>query len=284
MFSPPPIILIGSHRSGTTWMGELLSSAPGTVYWVEPRPVWMSADPRRDDDEIPVERATPAAKNRIRREFARRVRRGGGGRLCEKTPSNCLRVPFVAEVFPEAKFIFVVRDGRSVLRSSDEMRGRAIDRDRLIARLREIPPWKWPRYVRPALDSLQAKFLGKKMAWWGPKPAGWRDMIDAPLGARLGWQWARTLGPAVDAFDAMPSERIFRWKCEDMMLDPRSNMQALVDFCELTGGADLVARAAREVDPNRRSKWRDELDSEILEASRPYMEPLMTRLGYGFDA
>lgn len=283
MFDPPPIILIGTHRSGTTWMGEMLASAPGTVYWVEPRPVWMTGDPRRDDDAIPPGKATPAVRQKIRRAFLQRIRKAGGGRLCEKTPSNCLRVPFVAEVLPEARFIFVVRDGRSVLRSSDEIRGEAIHKDRLMARLKEVPPWRWPRYAVPAMNALRTKFLGYRPPWWGPKPPGWRDMIDAPTGAQLGWQWARTLEPAVDAFESMPPDRVFRWRYEDMMENPRETMGRLVEFCELDGGDELVQRVATEVDPSRRTKWRDELDSEMLEAARPFMEPLMARLGYDFD-
>jgi hypothetical protein len=36
----------------------------------------------------------------------------------EKTPSNCLRVPFVRQIFPDALFIHVIRDGRACATSA----------------------------------------------------------------------------------------------------------------------------------------------------------------------
>lgn len=283
MLTPPPIVLIGAHRSGTSWMGDVLASAPGMVYWVEPRPVWMMGDPRRDDDAIPAERATDEVRRRIRRAFERRVRSAGGGRLCEKTPSNCLRVSFVARVLPEAKFIFVVRDARSVLLSSDRIRGEAIHRDRLLSRLREVPPWQWPQYSGAAINAVRSRLFGYRPPWWGPKPPGWRDMIGAPIGAQLGWQWAETVGAALDAVDALPTASVFRWRYEDMMARPRETMSALVDFCEIEGGDQLVARVEGEADPSRQSKWRDRLDPDTLRDARPYIAPLMERLGYDLD-
>ena len=111
MFHPPPIILLGTHRSGTSWLGRLFEACPGAVYWSEPRPVWMRGDPARDDDAIPAECATTDVCESIRKTIQQRVQAAGGGQFCEKTPSNCLRVEYVARVLPEAKFIVVVRDG-----------------------------------------------------------------------------------------------------------------------------------------------------------------------------
>ena len=163
------------------------------------------------------------------------------------------------------------------------MRGTAIHRDRLVARLREIPPWKWPRYAGAAINAVRSRFFGYRANWWGPKPPGWREMIDAPLGAQLGWQWARTLEPALDAIESMPSDRTFRWRYEDMMNDPRGTMSALVEFCELDGGEALVEKVVEEADPSRLTKWREQLDPAIVEDARPHMASLMSRLGYDFD-
>jgi hypothetical protein len=40
-----PILVTGSHRSGTTWVGKILASAPGTCYLHEPfKPGWAPAE------------------------------------------------------------------------------------------------------------------------------------------------------------------------------------------------------------------------------------------------
>jgi len=39
-------------------------------------------------------------------------------RLLEKTPENCLRLPFLLEIFPDARIIHLTRDGRSNISSA----------------------------------------------------------------------------------------------------------------------------------------------------------------------
>ena len=283
MFHPPPIVLLGTHRSGTSWLGRLFEACPGTVYWSEPRPVWMRGDPKRDDDAIPADRATPQICDAIREAFQHRVQAAGGGQFCEKTPSNCLRAEFVARVLPEARFVLVVRDGRSVLRSSDEMQGQGINRRRLITRLREVPPWHWPKYVPIALETLGAKLFKRKLSWWGPKPAGWREAMHMSKGARLGWQWSETLRSALDATEQFSQDRVFQFRYEDMMASPKQTMGALVDFCGFDHGQVMIDRAVKEADPTRIDRWRSELDPKVVQDAQPQMEALMDRLGYRFD-
>jgi hypothetical protein len=38
-------------------------------------------------------------------------------RLVEKTPANCLRIPFLVNLFPDAKFLYLVRRGEDVVSS-----------------------------------------------------------------------------------------------------------------------------------------------------------------------
>ena len=260
----------------------MFEACPGTVYWSEPRPVWMRGDPARDDDAMPPECATREVCDSIRATIHQRVQASGGGQFCEKTPSNCLRAEYVARVLPEAKFILVVRDGRSVLRSSDEMQGRGINRQRLITRMREVPPWQWPKYAPAALETLGAKLFKRKLSWWGPKPAGWREAMGMSKGARLGWQWSETLRAALDATADFPQDRVLQFRYEDMMDSPKQTMTTLVDFCGFEHGQVMIDRAVAEADPTRIDRWRSELDPEVVQDARPQMEALMDRLGYRF--
>jgi hypothetical protein len=63
---------------------------------------------------IPASRATEPVRAHIRRKFNQMRIAQGKPRFCEKTPANEMRLPFVLEVFPDAKLIHVVRDGRQV--------------------------------------------------------------------------------------------------------------------------------------------------------------------------
>src|SRR5690606_4960518 len=127
------------QRSGTTWLGSLLRELPGVAYWEEPRHVWVRGNASTGDDRLTSEEARPAVRRAVRRRFERYVRERGSDRLAEKTPSNCLRVPFVRAIFPDAKFLLVVRDGRSVLRSTGEIMDGGVPPKRVLKRALETP-------------------------------------------------------------------------------------------------------------------------------------------------
>ncbi len=59
----------------------------------------------------------------LRDRAERRPDAGARVRMLEKTPKNALRVPFLARVFPEARFIYLHRDPRPVLASMMEAWG-----------------------------------------------------------------------------------------------------------------------------------------------------------------
>ena len=56
--------------------------------------------------------ATPAIREGIR-EWATNEARGAS-MFVEKSPRNILRVPYVRAIFPEARIVHIVRDGRDV--------------------------------------------------------------------------------------------------------------------------------------------------------------------------
>lgn len=278
----PPVIVVGTQRSGTTWLGALFSRHPRLAYWSEPRHVWTWGNAYNADDVLTRADATPRIKAHIRRVFASFVRSSGRERLCEKTPSNCLRIPFVHEVYPEARILLVVRDGRSVIRSTGEIMERGVPGRRLLARARETPIWEWPAYGGQAASGAARRLLGRPLRFWGPRPPGWREWIDAfaPDVVRAK-QWAATITRAVEDGRAIGPGSVFEFRYEDLMADPRPVMRRIVEFCGLDGD-DLVEHAAATVDASRRDKWRASLDAETLELIRPHMEPTLLELGYSW--
>ena len=94
-----PIIVIGSPRSGTTLLGNLLECHPALAQLVEPRLTWKYGNDRKSDMLRPSD-ARPDVCQHIRDTFSRAVRDQGRERLVEKTPSNSLRMEFVEKVLP----------------------------------------------------------------------------------------------------------------------------------------------------------------------------------------
>lgn len=281
--SDAPIILVGTHRSGTTWLGEVLSQHPRLAYAIEPRHIWTWGNSYTPDDVLTEAHATDKVRAHIRDAFAAYVKAQGKDRLAEKTPSNCLRLRFIRAVYPEARILLVIRDGRSVLRSTDEILAKGVPWERILTRARQTPITEWPAYGRQALNTIWRKVSGKKLNYWGPRPPGWREWLDCDsTDLVMAKQWAGTIGKAVEDADLLESQGkgVFRFRYEDLMQQPRELMTRICDYAELANPEPVIAFTERTADPSRSEKWRAQLDDEVLELVRPHMQPTLERLGY----
>jgi hypothetical protein len=81
----PPVLVTGSHRSGTTWVGKMLSRPPGVAYVHEPfnpqrAPGWIGGRlphwylyvcPENEEPYLPLMRRVLALRYPLRRDLAR---------------------------------------------------------------------------------------------------------------------------------------------------------------------------------------------------------------------
>lgn len=280
----PPIILVGTQRSGTTWLGDLFSRHPRLAYAEEPRHVWTWGNAGTPDDVLTAAHARPKVIEHVRASFERFVASAGKDGLVEKTPSNCLRLPFIRAVFPEAKILLVLRDGRSVIRSTDEIMRKGVPAGRVLKRALETPLWEWPAYSRQAVETLARKVTRRPLRYWGPRPPGWRDWLRAGDHPEvvLAKQWSATITRAVEDGARQDPAGFMAFRYEDLMQDPRGVMARIVAFVGLPDGEVWIEEAARTADPSRQKKWLDQLDAQTLERIRPHMEPTLLRLGYAW--
>jgi hypothetical protein len=118
-----PIFVIGAPRSGTTILGRILGQAPELLYLNEPRYIWTALDPALDAwaYRYPVEQgrmswsatdATPDQRRRLSQWLALERFAAGKRLLVEKMPENSFRAGWLSALFPQARFIHIIRDGR----------------------------------------------------------------------------------------------------------------------------------------------------------------------------
>jgi hypothetical protein len=104
------VFVVGSPRSGTTFLARAIGSLPGFVDLGEVAPVKAA---------VPSLAAVPpeAAARRLRRilAVARRVGLVGQVRAVEQTPEMAFLVRAVPLAYPEARVVHIVRDGRDVV-------------------------------------------------------------------------------------------------------------------------------------------------------------------------
>jgi hypothetical protein len=275
-----PIFLIGTHRSGTTWLGGLLGGSRDVAYWSEPRQVWSYGNWSLPDDRLEAHHATERIQQHIRRRFERYTAARQRLRFCEKTPSNCLRIPFMQTIFPQGKFILLLRDGRAVFRSTDEIQQAGADWDRIWARIRESHWREWPAYW-DRLRWIWKKLRGQRLEFWGVRPPGWQAWLDRLTPAQIiAQQWSDSITTALADFERLPAPQKIVLRYEDLVAQPQATMAQLVDFLQLSDGPQIVTQALATVQTGNSQRWVDELGAATLTEIRPIIEPTLTHLGY----
>lgn len=279
-----PIILLGSGRSGTTILANIVARHPDVAYWSEPRPVWMYRHAYRPHHDLSAEDLTPAIARYIDRAFARFLERSGRRRFAEKTPSNCLRIPFIHALFPDCRIINIIRDGREVVGSLFRIQVEGANPERLWARIRETPLLEWPAYLPLFFHTfLKTKVLRQRSTYWGIKPEGWKEWIDLPPHIVAARQWKRAVEVSLRHGRALPSENYFELRYERLVADPAGAVTELTAFAELPDSPEMIEYAVREIDPSRAAKPKTNITDQQLREAVEEMEPLLSELGYGAD-
>jgi hypothetical protein len=189
-------------------------------------------------------------------------------RLLEKTPENCLRLPFLQALFPDMRVIFLTRDGRANIHS-------------LMEGWRN--PHYFPGYDVPAKVTIQDQMRGR---WAFTLIPGWQDLVDRPLAEVCAYQWVR-VNEAVLDYLARPAARpVLVVSYEDLVDDPAEVLSRIEKFLKIDPQSiPAFDRGLPEVNVITRpdqEKWRN-LSVETMALIEPIITPMMVRLGYHSD-
>lgn len=257
-------------------------AAPGTFWrrvnafrrWLGRRALWQtikqrgrsadsgaaatSALPQQGLDAI---RTLVRFRNRLRGDARRPIR------LLEKTPENCLRLPFLLALFPDARILYLVRDGRTNVNS-------------LIEGWRH--PHLFPGYQVPESLAIPGDSRGR---WAFTLIPGWRELTAAPLEEICAWQWMRC-NEAVLAHQAETAGTVpyLTVHYEELVTTPAAVLPRIADFLDI-GYANSIGRYATGLplvnvtSTPGEEKWRRQ-NGRAIERILPLIKPMMDRLGY----
>lgn len=278
-----PLLIVGSPRSGTTLLGDLLATHPDIAYWEEPRTIWSQGNAWRKDDRLEAEDLTPAIAERIDRRFGRFLESSGRPRFMEKTPSNTLRLPFIHALYPDARIIHLVRDGRAVVASMMEMLDTPPRPDRMAARLRETPWRDLLPLARVFLqDLVSPRWREGRKPFWGPRPPGWQSWLDLPVATMLARQWSSQVAIARnDLSECFEPGKWIEFRFEDLVSDPEPCFRQIASLTGLEMGDDFLAAVRRGMDPARIDRWRQRLDETQIAEIEVEAGERLGKLGYG---
>ena len=244
-----PIFVVGSPRSGTSLAVDLFATHPDVANWSEGGRLWDPIDYRSDeaDHHWPAERATAAEIARLHRwcEWYRRAH--GKARFVNKHPRNSVRIDYLRRVFPDARFIHVIRDGRAVVSS-------------IVTQIRSRP-----RRARQPLGGFC-------------RPPGWRALLRDDLVEQTALQWQAIVRHVRErGRDLGPDYREVRY--EDLCARPREIYRGLYEFAGLAAGeAQLAGIPSRPLEPSE--GWRERLTAQEIATVEKTAGDLLAELGY----
>lgn len=278
----PPIILFGNFRSGTTMLQKIIASHPSVVPLYEPVGIWLYADPSRDHDEFDDSDATARVRRYIRRRFLKYQRENGNKIIVEKTPANILRIPYVRAIFPEARFIYIVRNPLSFVSSVELKWQRPVATRRIKMRLKTTPITQLHHYVGRLLkQQWNSRILKRKyLPIWGPRYRGiQQDLKEADLLTVIARQWARAAAKAEHDLAQFEPGQVLRLRYEDLVDDPLSGLQRICTHCGLEMSTDLARQVQDMVKTDRKQKWQRFEPGELARII-PELTSEMRRVGY----
>jgi len=237
MIKPPvkskaPIFIIGTGRSGTTVLGKLFAMHSETVFLNEPKAIWHYAHGAEDiigsyttgPSTIRLEKAKDPQKlaNKISNIYGWSLFWGGARRIVDKYPELVFRTDFVNDVFPDAKFIAILRDGVDTCSS--------------------VTNWSKRKGV---VES------GETHDWWGREDRKWNMIVDqivpehddlAPLADQLrqtkdhrdraAVEWIVSMREAQAAQTQQP-DSVLCITYEDLCARPAEVLLEMTDSCDL---------------------------------------------------
>lgn len=283
-----PIFIIGTGRSGTTilfkllkehpsfyWLSHLMNRYPDKIYLndlmlriidypilgkaiknrlhpAEAYPFWDKVFlgfkmPCRD---LFAEDVTPIIKTAFQDKISKCFMKSRKQFIAKFT--GWPRIGFLQEIFPGAKFIHIIRDGRAVANS-----------------LLNYPLWNgWYGPERWRWGSLPNKFA---LIWEKHQRS---FLILAAI------QWVILEQAFKKAIDKSQSESVLSVKYEKLCSDPIEEIKSILDFCELEWSQKLEENIKKYKIISTNNKWKKDIPKNQKIILQEVLNEYLNKFGY----
>jgi len=240
------VFVVGSPRSGTTFLATALGSIPGLVDLGEVAPL-KAAVP----ELVNVPPARAARRLRSILAIARRVGLVGSVRPVEQTPEMAYLLDVADLAYPDARFVHMLRDGRDVVCSLLEK--------------------SWLKPSSNGRDDAGLSYGAHPRFWVEPERRD--EFASASDARRAAWAWRAYVSAASSA--AAPVVEV---RYERMVAEPESVARELAAHLEMPVGP--LSQALCEAHTRSVGRYRSELSDSDLADVLDEAGTLLSELGY----
>jgi hypothetical protein len=149
-------------------------------------------------------------------------------RFVDKTPPNIYRIDYLKAVYPDAKFIYLVRNR--------EVNIQALIRDwthpkKFVYKYREYLTKNLPMNIKGYKGNVWKFFI----------PLAWQKYLESSIEELCAYQYDDAHRVAKNSFANMDSSQFLEIKFEDLLADPDKIMQEICDFTEIEYSKEMRA-------------------------------------------
>jgi len=273
-----PIILIGAGRSGTKIIRDVIGHHKDiSVVPFDVNYIWTIGQ-RKENDALEAHDLTEDNRNLILKQFNKIS--DGSPFLLEKTVSNSLRIPYVLKVFPDAKILHLVRDGRDVVESVMRQWGEVRDAGYFVKKMKTFPIRYSLRYLVDYLTNWFKHALGGKGNQdyiWGVKYPGYQeDLANLPTLEICAKQWMICVETSIRQLRKIDQSKILEIRYEDLVSDPKRHFHSIAAHI----GVDTEGFGIAKLSNKNVGKHLGVFNTEQLKAVMSIMGPTLAKLNY----
>ena len=269
-----PIFILGIGRSGTTILGLVLSMHQEVAYLNEPKAIWHVINQKEDVIgsysqgeglyRFTSEDADYETCRRAKQIFGAYLSTTFSQRVVDKYPELIFRVDYVQKLFPDARFIFLIRNGWDTCQSIAAWSER-----HTVQNNDEIHDWwgvnnrKWELLVE------QLVYTDADLYKFATEIRSFNQHLD-----RAVVEWVITMREGLRLLETT-SDCVFTVHFEALTTKPDEVLAELCEFCDLQLDSiffDYARHTLQPVPP------REHFDLHPL--IEPFFNDTMSRLGY----
>lgn len=285
-----PVFILSAPRSGSSYLFEIVRRMQDVIaFKTENSPLWFRIFPYSDtfsdiSDYIDPEQISDQKCASLRSLIALKLlfktdekpqkilyqnflRRQKIDSYVEKTISNCFHLEALNQIFPDARYIHLVRDGRSNISSMIEA---------------------WNTFVKVGIPPLPA--TATVDYWSYAMPPGWQSHINRPLEEMAAWSWIEHNRYVLEHFGVSsnshsPPKHYLQMSYEQLRDHPLDAIKKISDFTGLqlspatTTYLDEKQPSWSTISLPKKDKWK-QVNYDKINKILPMIEPMMTTLGY----
>lgn len=272
-----PLFILGTGRAGTTVLGKVLSMHRDVGWLNEPKLMWHIARPDEDLNgnytttparyRLGANDATESVRRAMINQYSAYLQTTRNKRVLDKYPELIFRTEFVKKLFPDARFLFLVRNGYATCSS--------------------IAKWS---------TTHGQSGPGQTADWWGTDNRKWHVLVDelvrhdpelkhhvdsiATLNAHTAMaavEWTLSMQEGLELLTRRPADTLMV-RYEDLTTSPRDCLKQIFEFGGLAHDEVVLEYAEKTLRPVS-----EPTTIELPAAIKTSFDRTMKKLGYSAD-